>query len=78
LVVLGGDLVVASMQVLDEHVTRGDGAGGAVSLEAAHGSESGSEPAAVGFDWVVRVLLDPVQRLRDQLVEGAGRPVPGR
>ena len=33
---------------------------GAVVREAAHGSQSGFEPAVVGFDPVVRVLLDVV------------------
>lgn len=36
----GGDLVAASVQVLDERVPRGDRPGGAVSLDAAHRSES--------------------------------------
>ena len=66
---IGGDLVVASTQVLHERVTGGDGAGGAVSLETTHRSKSGLEPSMIGLDGVVRVLLDAVPRVRDQLVQ---------
>jgi hypothetical protein len=65
----GSDLVVASTQVLDERVTRGDGPGAAASFEAAHRSKSGLEPTVIGLDHVVRVALDPVQRVRDQLIQ---------
>ena len=76
----GGDLVVTSPQVLHERVTRCDGLGGAVSLEAAHRSEPGLEPTVIGLDPVVRVPLDTVQRVRDQLVQDtrvSRRPIGG-
>jgi hypothetical protein len=65
----GSDLVVASTQVLHERVPGCHGPGGAVPLETAHRSESGFESTMIGFDRVVRVPLDAVQRVRDQLVQ---------
>ena len=65
----GGDVVVAWAQVLHERVPGCDRLGGAVLLETAHRSKSGLEPTVIGFDGVVRVLLDPVQRVRGKLVQ---------
>jgi hypothetical protein len=60
---------VPAAQVLHERVPGCDGPGGTVSFEAAHGSEPGFEPTMIGFDRVVRVLLDAVQRVRDKLIQ---------
>jgi hypothetical protein len=65
----GRDVVVASPQVLDERVPGCDCPGRSVLLETTHRSESGLEPTVIGFDGVVRVLLDPVQGVRDKLVQ---------
>jgi hypothetical protein len=61
--------VVAAANVLHERVTAHDHAGGVVAFEAAHRPEPGFEPAVVGFDPIVRVLLSVVKRGRDQLLD---------
>jgi hypothetical protein len=50
---IGGDLVVASTQVLDERAPGRDGAGGAVPLETTHRSKSGLGPTMIGLNRVV-------------------------
>ena len=56
------EFVVAAPNVLHERVTADDHAGGVVAFEAAHRSEPRFEPAVVGFDPIVRVLLGVVER----------------
>jgi hypothetical protein len=60
---------VAAPQVLDEGVPDHDNPGVAVSLEAAHGSESGLEPPVVGLDSIVGVPLNVVERPGQELIE---------
>src|SRR6266851_1818923 len=59
---VGGEFVVAAAQILDEGVPGGDDPRGAVAFQAAHRPEPGLQPAMIGFDRVVGVTLDGVQR----------------
>jgi hypothetical protein len=69
---VGGDVVAAAAQVLDERVTGGEDPRSPVALQSAYRPEPGFEPSVVCFDRVVRVLLDCVQGRGDQLVEHSG------
>ena len=40
-----------------------------VTFEAAHRAEAGLEPAVIGFDPIVRILLDVMERPRDELID---------
>jgi hypothetical protein len=60
------EFVVAAAEVLHECVTADDHASGVVTFKSAHRPESGLEPAVVGFDPIVRVLLGVVKRGWDQ------------
>jgi hypothetical protein len=59
------EFVVAAANVLHQRVTAHDHPGGVVAFESAHRSQSGFEPAVVGFDPVGRVLLSVVKRARE-------------
>jgi hypothetical protein len=59
---VGGKFIVAAAEVLDERVTGTQDPGGPVALESAHRPEPGLQPAMVGFDRIIRILLDGVQR----------------
>jgi len=51
-----------------------------VWFESSHRTEPGFQPAMVGFDGIVGILLDDMQRRRGVLVDHAGiggRPVSG-
>jgi len=65
----GGDVVVSSAQVLHECVTGGDRPCRAVAFESAHPAQPDFEPAVVRLDWFIRVLLDAVDGLRQQLIQ---------
>ena len=60
---------MAAPEVLHERVTTNDHAGGSVTFEAAHRSQSRLEPAVIRFDPIVRVLLDVMERRRDELID---------
>jgi hypothetical protein len=60
---------VSAAQVLDERMSATDSLGGADAFQAAHRSRSGLQPAVIGFDRVVGVLLHDVPRLGHELVE---------
>jgi hypothetical protein len=66
---VNSDFVVAALEVLHERVTTHDHVGGAVAFEAAHGSEPGFQAAVVGLDPTVRILLDVMERRRDQFLD---------
>jgi hypothetical protein len=66
---LGGDVVVSSAQVLHECLAGGDRPSRAVAFESAHRAQPGFEPAVVSLDWIVRVLLDAVHGLRQQIIQ---------
>ena len=66
------EFVVAAAEVLDEGVSGADHSGRAELGEAAHRSQSGLEPALVGFDGVIGVLLSDVAYGGQQFVEHAG------
>ena len=51
------EFVVATAEVLDEGVSVGDHRCQSEAFEAAHRAEPGPQPAVVGFDAVVGVLL---------------------
>jgi hypothetical protein len=51
-----GDFVVAASDVLDEGMTSGKDSSRAETLEAAHRSKPGYEPAMVDLNRVVRIL----------------------
>src|SRR5260370_36034469 len=57
----GGDVVVATAQVLHEGVTGGEGASWAVTLQPAHRPEPGLQPPVVCLDRVVRIVPGGVQ-----------------
>ena len=63
------EFVVSTAQVLDERMPATDNLGGADAFQAAHRSRSGLQPAVIGFDRVVGVLLHDVPRLGHELVE---------
>ena len=85
---VGGEFVVAAAEVLHEGVAGGDPRGRAEPFQPAHRPQPGLQPAVIGFDPVVRVLLGDVRGGRDQFVEhpqvwaGPGRwsprPAPAR
>ena len=58
---IGGEFVVAAVQILDERVPGGENARGAAAFQAAHRPEPGCQPAVIGLDRIIRVLLDGVQ-----------------
>ena len=71
------EFVVAAAEVLHERVAAHDHAGGAIALEATHRSQPRLEPAVVGLDPIVRVLLGVVERGRHELIDdGEERPGP--
>ncbi len=57
---VGGELVVAAAQVVHERMSGGDGLGGAHLFESAHRSKPRRQPAVIGLDAIVRVLLGDV------------------
>ena len=65
------EFVVAAAQVLDELVPATDDLGGADTFQAAHWSCSGLQPAVIGFDGVVGVLLHRMAGLGHEFVEHA-------
>jgi hypothetical protein len=60
---------VATAQILRECESGDDDRGGAVGTQSSHGSQPVFEPAVVGLDPVVGVLLDVMPRRRHHLVE---------
>jgi hypothetical protein len=66
----GRDFVVSAAEVLNERVTGRDGARGAQPLESAHRSQSGFQASVIGFDDVVRVLLEHVPRASSSMTRG--------
>src|SRR6266851_2028204 len=64
---LGGNVVVSAAQILNGGRRRWSALSG--DVHSAHRTEPGLQPSVICFDRVVRVLLDDVQRRRDQLVE---------
>ena len=63
------EFVMAAPEVLYERVTTIDHAGGSVTFEAAHRSQSRLEPAVICLDPIVRILLDVMERRRDELID---------
>lgn len=59
---VGGDLVVATAQVLHEGVTGGEDPRRAMPLQAPHRPEPGFQPSVICLDRVIRILLNDVQR----------------
>src|SRR5947209_7425866 len=66
---VGGKLVVAAAQVLDEGVPRTDHLYGPEPFQAAHGSQPGLQFAVIGFDHIIRILLEDMQGGGQQLIE---------
>ncbi len=66
---VGGDVVVATAQILHERVAGGEDPRRPVPFQAPHRPEPGFQPPVIGLDWVVRVLLHGMQRRGDQIVE---------
>jgi hypothetical protein len=60
---------VAAAEVLDEGVSGGDHRCRSEVFEAAHRAEPGLQPAVVGFDVVVGVLLGYMQGVRGEFIE---------
>ena len=54
------EFVVAAAEVLDERVPGTDDSGRVEPFQAAHRPQPGLEPAVIGLDRVVRVLLHDV------------------
>ena len=63
------EFVVATAQVLNERVSAADHLGAAEPFHAAHRTGPSLQPAVIGFDGFVGVLLHHVPRLGNQLVE---------
>ena len=59
--------VVASSDVLDERVTADHDAGGAIGLQASHGSQPCFQSSVVALRPIVRVLLGAVLGIRHQV-----------
>lgn len=66
---IDSEFVVSAAKVLDEGVPGDHDLRGPISLQSAHRSEPALELTVVGFDRVVRVLLDVVPRRAQQLIE---------
>jgi hypothetical protein len=58
---IGGEFVVAAVQILDERVPGGENTRGAVAFQAAHRPEPGFQPAVICLDRIIRVALDGVK-----------------
>jgi hypothetical protein len=67
-----GEFIVAAAEVLDEGVSGDDDLGCDVCSQAPHRSEPVLEPAVIGFDRVVGVLLDVMPRGAQQLIDDGG------
>jgi hypothetical protein len=63
------EFVMTAPEVLHERVTTHDHAGAAVTFESAHRSQSRLESAVIRFDPIVRILLDVMERRRDELID---------
>ncbi len=59
---IGGDFVVSAAQILDERMPGGDDPRGPVAFQAAHRPQPGLQPPMIGFDRIIGVTLDGVQR----------------
>ena len=66
-----GQLVVSAAQVLDERMSSADHSCGAQPFETTHGSKPGLQPAVIGFDRIVCILLGDVAGGGQQLIEYA-------
>jgi hypothetical protein len=66
------DVVVAASQILHEGVPGDDHLGCPIGLEFTHRPQSAHELTVIGFDPIVRVLLDVVPGRGQQLVEHGG------
>jgi hypothetical protein len=66
-----GVLVLTAAQILYESVTGRDHSQGRDGLEAAHRSQSRFEPSVIGFDAVVRVLLEHVPSAGGDVLDDA-------
>jgi hypothetical protein len=66
---VGGEFIVAAAQILNERVPSGEDPRGPVALQAAHRPEPCFQPSVIGFDRVVRVALDGMQRRGDELIQ---------
>jgi len=62
-------LVVAAAKVLDEGVSGDHDPGAVLLFEPAHRPEPRLQPAVVAFDAVVGVLVGPMPRRRQQVIE---------
>jgi hypothetical protein len=69
---VGGDLVVAAAQVLDEGMAGGEYPQPGHGLDPAHGAQASFQLGVVGLDPVVGVPLDVVPRHRQHLLKEAG------
>ena len=65
------EFVAAASQVLNERVPTNYDRGGAISLRAAHLSESCFEASVAGLDAVIRVRLGDVFGVSDEFVDNA-------
>jgi hypothetical protein len=71
------EFIVPAAHVLHERVAVHDHAGGAIAHESPHRTQPRLEPAVIGLDPVVRVLLGVVEGGWDELIDdGAQRPGP--
>ena len=62
------EFVVSTAQVLNKRMPATDNLGGADAFQTAHRTSPGLQPAVIGFDRVVGVLLHNVPRLGHELV----------
>ena len=69
------EFIVAAPNVLHQRVTANDHSCGVVAFESTHRSEAGIEPAMVGFDPIVRVLLGVVERALFPQTDDSAEPI---
>jgi hypothetical protein len=60
---------VAAAEVLDEGLPEGDHGGRPEAFEPAHRPQPRLQPAVIGFDTVIRVLLGNVRGGRDKFAQ---------
>ena len=65
----GGDVVMATAQVLHEGMAGSEDPRRLVAFEATHRPKSSLQSAVISLNGVIRILLNGVQGRRDQFVE---------
>lgn len=67
---VSGEFIVTTADVLDERVPGRDDPRGPVTLQSAHRPQPRFQAAMVGFDRIVRVTLNGMQRISSSRTRG--------